>query len=73
MQQPQTALDVYREFMEGNFIIKRSKSSFNQGPSDQAIEFVNKESKTLGGLVGISRVDSEKKWLLTLCERTNVL
>ena len=73
MQLPETAPDVYHEFMKGNFVVKRSNSTFNQVPSDQAIEFVNRESKALGGLVGITKVETAKKrWLLTLCDRTKM-
>ena len=38
----ETAPAVYREFMIGNFVIKRSKHRFNQVPPDQATEWMNR-------------------------------
>ena len=32
------APEVYAEFMNGNFVVKRSKRRFNQVPVDQATE-----------------------------------
>ena len=31
-----TAPEVYAEFMQGNFVVKRTKRRFNQVPADQA-------------------------------------
>ena len=36
-----TAPEVYAEFMQGNFVVKRTKRRFNQVPADQATEWIN--------------------------------
>ena len=65
--------DVYEQFMAGNFVVKTSKQNFNQLSTDQALEHVNKISKTVGGLIGITREDSTRdRWCLTYNHRSQV-
>ena len=50
-----TAPQVYAEFMQGNFVVKRTKRRFNQFPNDQATEWINKPCKMQNGIIGITR------------------
>ena len=50
-----TAPQVYTEFMQGNFVVKRTKRRFNQFPADQATEWINKPCKMQNGIIGITR------------------
>ena len=52
-----TAPYVYAEFMQGNFVVKRTKIRFNQVPTDQAIEWINKTCKVQNGIISITRND----------------
>ena len=45
-----TALEVYEEFLDGNFVIKHSNNYLNEVPADHATEWVNKICKTAGVL-----------------------
>ena len=66
--------DVYREFLDGNVVVKSSLSAFNQLSTDQALEHVNKVGKVAGGLVGITRSDSARdQWCLTFNERSRLV
>ena len=68
MQQlSETAPTVYREFMDGNFVMKHTPQKFNNVSTDQALEFVNKMCKVSGGLVGITRTESSMNWWLLTC------
>ena len=51
------APEVYAEFMNGNFVVKRSKRRFNQVPANQAAEWINKTCKMQNGIIGITRND----------------
>ena len=63
---PKTAPEVYEAFLCGDFVTKETENSFNQIPDDQALEHVNCSGKVAGGLVGITRTDSERdRWCLT--------
>lgn len=67
-----TANEVFQEFKDGNFVVKETSSRFNQIPTDQALEHVNKLCKLSGGLVGITCNQSALvRWLLTCCERAS--
>lgn len=62
----QTAPAVYNEFTSGNFGVKRTEGAFNQLPTDQALEHINKLCKIAGGLVGITRNrPALDRWMLT--------
>ena len=64
---------VYEEFMNGNFVVKRSTSRFNQIPLDQATEWQNKICKISNGIIGITRNDTARdKFCITWAERSYV-
>ena len=69
LQLQQTSLNVYREFMSGNFVVKEANSSFNQVLSDMALEHINKLCKISGGIVGItSNKAALDRWMLSCCD-----
>ena len=74
MQQlPQTAPNVYQEFIPGNFVVKRHVGRFNQIPVDQATEWTNKICKVTGGIIGITRNDPARdKFCTTWSERSQI-
>ena len=74
MQQlPQTAPNVYQEFVSGNFVVKRHVGRFNQIPVDQATEWTNKICKVTGGIIGITRNDPARdKFCTTWSERSQI-
>ena len=39
--------DVHKQFMAGNFVVKKSKQYFDKLSADQVLEHVNKISKTM--------------------------
>ena len=49
------APEVYRQFMAGNFVMRRSRGNFNKIAFDQALEYVNKVCKIAGGIIGITK------------------
>ena len=65
---------VYEEFEKGNHAVSRSEHSFSQVWTDMALEeTVNLESKTRGGIVGISKNPAAlDRWFLTCHERAAV-
>lgn len=66
--------DVYKEFQEGNFVVKTSNNKFNQLSTDQALEHVNKVGKIAGGMIGITRSDDVRdEWCLTFNERSRLV
>ena len=68
-----TALEVYAEFMQGNFVVKRTKRRFNQVPADQATEWINKPCKMQNGIIGITRNDKTRdKLCVTWAERSRI-
>ena len=67
------APEVQQAFERGDFVTKKTASTFNQIPDDQALEHVNKSGKVAGGLVGITRTDSARDcWCLTYNERAKL-
>ena len=70
---PQTAPEVFREFLEGNFVIKRSNKRFNQVPMDQATEWMNRMCKLSNGIIGITRNDPARdRFCATWSERSRI-
>ena len=66
--------DVYQQFMDGDFVVKSTRKSFNQISTDLALEHVNKVGKVAGGLIGITRTDNARdKWCLTYNERSRIV
>ncbi|CAB3991828.1 Hypothetical predicted protein, partial [Paramuricea clavata] len=64
---------VYEEFLNGNFVVKRSQLKFNQIPLDQATEWQNKICKISNGIIGITRNDTARdKFCITWAERSYV-
>ena len=62
---------VYEEFLNGNFVVKRSQLKFNQIPLDQATEWQNKICKISNGIIGITRNDTARdKFCITWAERS---
>lgn len=73
-QLEKTHPDVYKEFMEGNFVVKRTDHKFNQISTDQSLEHINRVCKVAGGLIGITRSDSARdRWCLTFNERSRLV
>jgi len=55
----ETAPDVYREFLKGNFSVKRKPGKFNSVGTDMCLEqTINRSSKGKGGVVGETRKKS---------------
>ena len=68
-----THLDVFAEFVAGNFVVKKTGQSFNQISTDQALEHVNKICKVAGGLIGITRIErARERWCLTFNQRNDI-
>lgn len=70
----ESAADVHYEFMQGNHAVSRSSQPFSQVWTDMALEqSVNLDSKTKGGIVGISQKPGAlERWFLTAHERAAV-
>lgn len=63
---PHTAPEVHKEFMNGNFVVKRLNGNFNQLSIDQALEHINKNSKDAGGIVGLTKNTTKlDEWFLS--------
>ena len=68
-----TAPEVSAEFMQGNFIVKRTKRRFNQVPADQATEWINKTCKMQNGIIGITRdYQNTDKFCVTWADRSRI-
>lgn len=69
-----TAPEVHREFLQEGHSVSRSCHPFNQVWTDMALEqSVNRDSKTKGGIVGISqKADALERWFLTAHERAAI-
>ena len=68
-----TAPEVYAEFTNGNFVVKRSKRRFNQVPADQATEWIYKTCKMQNGIIGITRNDQARdRFCVTWSERSQI-
>lgn len=72
---PDTAQEVYNQFCQGAFTVNRSGKPFAGVPTDQVLEqTLNRDSKTSGGLVGISNnEEARNKWFLTSHIRAHLL
>ena len=70
----ETHPDIYTEFVNGNFVVKKTNHRFNQISTDQALEHVNKICKVAGGLIGITRLESAReRWCLTFNQRSDIV
>ena len=70
----QTAPNVHREFLEGNFVVKEANGTFNQVHTDMALEHVNKLCKVAGGIVGITRnKPALDRWMLSCCDLSRLV
>ena len=68
-----TAPEVYAEFMQGNFVVKRTKRRFNQVPANQATEWINKTCKMQNEIIGITRNGQTRdKFCVTWAERSRI-
>ena len=65
---------VYEEFMKGKHAVSRSTRPFSQIWADMALEqSVNLDSKTQGGIVGISQKPGAlERWFLTSHDRAAI-
>ena len=64
---------IHQEFMNGNFVVQRGKSRFNQVPIDQATEWQNRICKISNGIIGMTRNDTARdKFCITLAERSYI-
>ena len=69
----QLPLQVQEEFRRGNFVVKRSRATFNQVSPDQAQEWLNATGKKSGGIVGITRTPSALcRWALSYNFRSHI-
>ena len=70
-----TAPEVYEKFSKGAFAINRSGNSFAGLPTDMVLEqTINRDSKTSGGLIGISNdPNTRMKWFITTHLRASLL
>lgn len=66
--------DVHQEFMRGEHSICRSTKPFSKVWTDMALEqSLNRDSKTIGGIVGISqRASALERWFLTNHQRASI-
>lgn len=63
---PQTAPQVYKGFLDGDFVAKETNHSFSKVPFDLCLEHINKTGKVAGGFVGITRNESARnRWSIT--------
>ena len=63
--------ELYEEFMNGNFVVKKRDGKFNQVPIDQATEWQNTTCKISNGIIGITRNDTARdKFCVTWAERS---
>ncbi|KAL2081649.1 hypothetical protein ACEWY4_023502 [Coilia grayii] len=69
----QKAPQVYKGFLDGDFVAKETNHSFNNVPFDLCLEHINKTGKVAGGLVGITRNESARnRWSITYNERASL-
>lgn len=69
----QTAPQVYKGFLDSDFVAKETNHSFNKVPFDLCLEHINKTGKVAGGLVGITRNESARnRWSITYNERASL-
>lgn len=69
----QTVPQVYKGFLDGDFVAKETNHSFNGVPFDLCLEHINKTGKVAGGLVGITRNESARnRWSITYNERASL-
>ena len=65
--------DIFTEFVNGNFVVKKTGHGFNQISTDQVLEHVNRICKVAGGLIGIIRLESAReRWCLTFNQRSDI-
>ena len=59
--------NIHKEFLAGNFSVKRKLGSFNKVPSDQVIEqTIKKDQKGSGGIVGFSTSENTvQRWIVS--------
>ena len=67
MDLEETVPDMFSFLMSGGFVVRRSESSFNCVPTDQALEqSINREAKSRGGMVNFTlRKGALLRWLIT--------
>ncbi|XDV22773.1 hypothetical protein PO909_027594 [Leuciscus waleckii] len=69
----QTAPQVYQGFLDGDFVAKQAKHSFNKVPFDLCLEHINKTGKVAGGLIGMTRNETARnRWSITYNERASL-
>ena len=62
--------EVYNDFLDGNFVVKRSEHGSNQVPIDQATEWQKRMCKISNGIIGITHNDTARdRFCITWCER----
>ena len=61
------------QFVSGNFVVKRTHRGFNQVPSDQATQWMNRMCKMQNAIIGITRNDQARdKFCVTWSERSRI-
>ena len=67
------APEVFKEFIEGHFVVRLKEKAFNGVPVDQATEWINRMCKTTGGIIGITRQDQARdRFCITWSVRSEV-
>jgi hypothetical protein len=71
---PETAPEVYQQFVSGNHVVARSVNKFCQVSTDMALEqSVNRDSKTKGGIIGLTKkTEALERWFMTAHVRSAV-
>ena len=61
-----TGPEVHSEFVSRNFVVKRTNRRFDQVPTDQATEWMNRMCKMQNGIIAITRNDQARSTSLAL-------
>lgn len=65
--------EILEEFENGNFVVKRSNSTFNQVDPDQSQEWLNATGKVGGGIIGITKsIPALTRWTLSYNLRSEI-
>ena len=64
---------VKEEFIKGNFVVRRSSSTFNQVDPDHNQEWLNATGKSGGDIIGITKTTSAlSRWALSYNTRSHI-
>ena len=69
----QSAPEVYKDFVGGNFAVKKTNGAFNQVPIDQATGWLKKLCKLSNGIIGIIKTDSAWDLFCITCRERAII